>query len=153
MFDRCIDCLTYDLSQIETLEKVLTVSAKIMVILVHTIRDRNYIGRFGFYQYIGIGLNRSWQNAVIFHTHPDNSRKKAQRSKSKQLSYNNAIRCGFINKQTRLTMEHASAVAAETNASTGGFAMLEATMSKCCVRINSRCTSGSFRSMKSLTST
>jgi len=40
MFDRCIDCLTYDLSQIETLEKVLTVSAKIMVILVHTIRDR-----------------------------------------------------------------------------------------------------------------
>ena len=28
-----------------------------------------------------IGLNRSGQNAVIFLTHPDNLRKKAQRSK------------------------------------------------------------------------
>ena len=27
-----------------------------------------------------IGLNRSWQNAVIFLTHPDNLRKKAQRN-------------------------------------------------------------------------
>ena len=52
-----------------------------------------------------IGLNASWQNAVIFHTHPDNLRKKAQRSKSRQLSYNNGIRCGFINKQTRLTVD------------------------------------------------
>jgi len=43
-----------------------------------------------------IGLNRSWQNAVIFLTHPDNWRKKAQRSKSRQLSYNNASRSGFI---------------------------------------------------------
>jgi len=47
-----------------------------------------------------IGLNRSWQNAIIFLTHPDNLRKKAQRSKSRQLSYNNTSRCGFINKQT-----------------------------------------------------
>ena len=62
-----------------------------------------------------IGLSRCWQNAVIFLTHPDNLRKKAQRSKSRQLSYNNASRCGFINKQTRLTMEYASAVAAETS--------------------------------------
>jgi len=29
-----------------------------------------------------IGLSRCWQNAVIFLTHPDNLRKKAQRSKS-----------------------------------------------------------------------
>jgi len=60
--------------------------------------------------------------------HPDNLRKKTQRSKSRQLSYSNARRCGFINKQTRLTMEHASAVAAETKASSGSFAMLEATI-------------------------
>ena len=91
---------------------------------------------FGFYWYIGIGLNRSWQNAVIFLTHPDNLRKKAQRSKVKTvIFYNNASRCGFINKQTRLTMEHASAVAAETKASSGSFAMLEATTCRCCVRI------------------
>jgi len=57
-----------------------------------------------------IGLNRSWQNAVIFLTHPDNLRKKAQQIKSRQLSYNNARRRGFINKQTRLTVEHALAV-------------------------------------------
>jgi len=62
-----------------------------------------------------IGLSRSWQNAVIFLTHPDNLRKKAQRSKSRQLSYNNGSRCGFINKQTRLTMERASVVTTETS--------------------------------------
>jgi len=100
-----------------------------------------------------IGLNRSWQNAVIFLMHPDNLRKKAQRSKSRQLSYNNASRWGFIKKQTRLTMERASAVTTETKASTGGFAMLEATMCRCCVRINSCYTSESFRSTKSLTGT
>jgi len=100
-----------------------------------------------------IGLSRCWQNAVIFLTHPDNLRKKAQRSKSRQLSYNNAIRCGFINKQTRLTAERASAVTTETKASSGSFAMLESTTCRCCVRINSRCTSGSFRSTKSLTVT
>jgi len=81
-----------------------------------------------------IGLNRSCQNAVIFLTYPDNLRKKAQWSKSRQLSYNNAIGCGFINKQTRLTMEHASAVTTKTKASTGGFAMLEATTCRCCAR-------------------
>ena len=71
-----------------------------------------------------IGLSRCRQNAVIFVTHPDSLRKKAQRCKSRQLSYNNARRCGFINKQTTLTMEHASVVAAETKASSGSFAML-----------------------------
>ena len=100
-----------------------------------------------------IGHNRSWQNAVIFLTLPDNLRKKAQRSKSRQLSYNNASRCGFINKQTRLTMERASAVTTETKASSGSFAMLQPTACRCCVRINSRCSSGSFRSTKSLTGT
>jgi len=50
-------------------------------------------------------------------------------------------------------MEHASAVATERKASSGSFAMLEATTSRCCVRINSRCTSGSFRSRKRLTGT
>jgi len=64
-----------------------------------------------------IGLNRSWQNAVIFLTHADNLHKKAQRTKSRQLSCSNASRCVFINKQTRWTMEHASTVAAETKAS------------------------------------
>ena len=100
-----------------------------------------------------IGHNRSWQNAVIFFTHPDNLRKKAQRSKSRQLSYNNASRCGFINKQTRLTMEHVLAVTTKTKASSGSFAILEATMCRCCVWINSRYTSGSFCSLKSLTGT
>jgi len=99
-----------------------------------------------------IGLSKSWQNAVIFHTHPDNLRKKAQRSKSRQLSFN-ASKCGFINKQTRLTMERASAVTTETKASSGSSAMLEPTTCRCCVRINPRCTSGSFRSTKSLTGT
>jgi len=50
---------------------------------------------------------------------------KTQRTKSRQLSYNNASRYGFINKQTRLTMEHASAVTTEAQASSGGFAILE----------------------------
>jgi len=43
-----------------------------------------------------IGINRCWQKAVIFLTHPDNLRKKAQRSKSRQLFYRNASRCGLI---------------------------------------------------------
>jgi len=50
-------------------------------------------------------------------------------------------------------MEHASAVAAITKASSGSFAMLKATACRCCVRINSCCTSGSFRSTKPLTVT
>jgi len=44
-----------------------------------------------------IGLRRCWENAVIFLTHADNLRKKAQQTKSGQLSYNNA-RCVFIDK-------------------------------------------------------
>jgi len=58
---------------------------------------------FGFCQYIGIGqnrLSRCWQNAIIFLMHPDNLLKKAQQSKSKQLSCNNVSRCVFINEQT-----------------------------------------------------
>ena len=123
--------------------------------LIHQlIRDRSiYRPIFWFYRCIGIGLNMSWQDAVIFLTHPDNLRKKAQRSKSRQLSYNNASRCGFMNKQTRLTMERASAVTTETKASSGSFAMLESTTCRCRVRRNSRCTSGNFRSTKSLTGT
>jgi len=58
-----------------------------------------------------VGLSRCWRNVVIFLTHADNLRKKAQRTKSRQLSYSNASRCVFINKQTRQTMEHMSAVA------------------------------------------
>jgi len=50
-------------------------------------------------------------------------------------------------------MEYASAVAAETTASSGSFTMCEATTRRCCVRINSRCTSRSFRSTKRLTGT
>ena len=53
---------------------------------------------------------------------PHASRQLAQentKSKSRQLSYSNASRCGFINKQTRLTMEHALAVAAETKSIIG----------------------------------
>ena len=56
-------------------------------------------------------------NAVIFLTHGDNLHKKAQRTTSRQLSCSNASRCVLINKRTRWTMEHASAVTAETNAS------------------------------------
>jgi len=102
-----------------------------------------------------IGFNRSWQNAVIFLTHPDNMRKKAQRYKSRQLSYDNARRCGFINKQTRLTVRRPSQPKQKhhTKASSGSFAMLEARTCRCHVRINSRYTSGSFRSTKSLTGT
>jgi len=64
-----------------------------------------------------IGHSKCWQNAVIFLTHPDNLHKKAQQSKSRQLSYINCSRCVFINKQTRWTMKHTSAVAPETKAS------------------------------------
>jgi len=57
-----------------------------------------------------------------------------------------------FDKQTILTMEDAPAIAAETKASSRSFEMLEATACRCCVRINSRCTSGgSFRSTKSFT--
>jgi len=45
---------------------------------------------FGFYRYLYgpffISLNRCWQNAVIFLTHPHNLRKTEQWSKSGQLS-------------------------------------------------------------------
>jgi len=117
-----------------------------------------YIGRYWvlpIYRYRPkqIGLSRCWQNAVIFLMHPDNLCKKAQRSKSRRLSYSNASRCSFINNQTRLTMEHESAVEAETKASLGSFAMLEANVCRCCVQINSRCTSGSFCSTKRVTVT
>ena len=61
-----------------------------------------------------IGLSRCWKNAVTFHTHPDNLRKKAKWSKSRQLSYSMASRCGFINNLTKLAMKHTSAVASET---------------------------------------
>jgi len=57
-------------------------------------------------------VNRCWQNAVIFLMHADNLRKKAHQTKSWQLSCNNASRCVFINKQTRWTMWHMSAVTA-----------------------------------------
>ena len=49
--------------------------------------------------FIGIGLSRCWQNAVISLTHPDNLRKKAQRTKWRQLSCSNASRCVFIKKR------------------------------------------------------
>jgi len=45
-------------------------------------------------------------------------------------------------------MENASAVAAETKASSGSFAMLEATTCSCCIRKNSRCTSEVFAAGK-----
>jgi len=100
-----------------------------------------------------IGLGRCCRNAIIFLMHPHNLRKKTQWSKSRQLSYCNASRCDYINKQTRLPMEHASVFADGTKASSGSFAMLEATTCRCCVRINSRCTSGHLCSTKSLTGT
>jgi len=99
-----------------------------------TLEIDRYIGRYLSFTDI-IDLNRSWQNAVIFYMHADNLRKKAQRSKSRQLSYSNASKCGFINKLTRLTMQCASAVTTETKASSPSFAMLEATTCRCCVRI------------------
>jgi len=55
---------------------------------------------FGFCWYIGIDLSRCWQN-VIFLTHADNLHRKAQWTKSRQLSCSNASRCVFINKKTR----------------------------------------------------
>jgi len=54
------------------------------------------IGRYLGFTDISISAVRSWQNADILLTHPDNFRKKVQRSKSRQLSYNNASRCGII---------------------------------------------------------
>jgi len=112
-------------------------------------RDRPiYRPIFGFYRYIGIGQNgrfyrprRCWQNAIIFLTHPNNLRKKAQRNKSRQ-------------KQSE-KINHEARVGRRSRNKTiiGSFAMLEATTCRCCERINSRCTSGSFRSTKSLTVT
>jgi len=56
---------------------------------------RYYRPIFGFYRYIGIGLSRCWQNAVIFLKHADNLRTKVHRTKSRQLSCSNANRCIF----------------------------------------------------------
>ena len=64
-----------------------------------------------------ISLSRCWQNAVIFLPHPGNLLKKAQESKSRQLSCSNVSRCVFINKQARWIMEHVSAITAKTKAS------------------------------------
>jgi len=94
-----------------------------------------------------ISFGKCPQNAVIFLTHSHTLPKKPQQSKSRQLSCSNASRCVFIKKQTRLTMEHVSSVVAKTKASSESFAMLEAycldrtTMCRCCVWINSSCTS------------
>jgi len=55
--------------------------------------------------------------AVIFLTNADNLCKKGQQTQSRQLSYSTASWCIFINKQTRWTMEHMSAAAAKTKAS------------------------------------
>jgi len=69
-------------------------------------------------------LSRCCQNSVIFLTHSDNLCKKAQWSKSRQLSCSNTSRCVFINKQKRWTMEPTLAIAAKTKASSESFAML-----------------------------
>jgi len=45
-----------------------------------------------------IGLSRCCQNPIIFLMHPVNLHKKAQQSKSRQLSYSNASRCVFMHK-------------------------------------------------------
>jgi len=63
-----------------------------------------YIGRYlGFTDMLlsaktadFIGLSRCWQDAVILLMHPDNLRKKAQQSKSRQFFCSNASRCVFI---------------------------------------------------------
>jgi len=77
------------------------------------------------------------------------SRQLAQESTRKQVKtvILQHYQVRFINKQTRLTMERASAIADKTKASSGSCAMFEA---RCCVWIHSRYTSGSFRSTKSL---
>ena len=64
-----------------------------------------------------ISLSGCWQNAVIFLTHPENLHKKAQWTKSRQLSCSNATRCVFINRQTKWSMKHTSAIILETKAS------------------------------------
>jgi len=61
-------------------------------------------------------LRSPTQNTAIFLTYADNMHKKAQRTKSRELSCSNASRCVFINKQARWTMKHTSAVAANTKA-------------------------------------
>jgi len=45
-----------------------------------------------------ISLSRYQQNTVIVLTYADNSRKKAQQNKSRQLSCSNASRCILTNK-------------------------------------------------------
>jgi len=99
-----------------------------------------------------IGLNRSWQNAVVFLMHPDTLHKKAQRSKSKQLSYNNASRCGFINKQTRWRMRWPSQPKQKRHREVSQC-LKPPRAGRCCVRMNSHYTSGSFSSTKNLTGT
>jgi len=96
-----------------------------------------------------VGVNRTLLHSSRIQTTCARKHNEA----SQQLSYSNASMCGLKNKQTRLTMWHASAVTAETKTSLGSFAMLEATMSRCCLQINSCCASASFCRMKSLTVT
>jgi len=45
---------------------------------------------------------RHWQNAVVCLTHADNLHKKAQRTKSRQLSCSNASRYVFTSRQDGL---------------------------------------------------
>jgi len=68
------------------------------------------------YQYIGIGLEVVDKTLLHF-SHIQTTCTRKYNESSQQLSYSNASRCVFINKQTRLTMEHALAVTAETKAS------------------------------------
>ena len=88
-----------------------------------TIRDRltyqpgRYLGFTDISVSVKTAMSRCWQSAVIFLTDPSNLRKKAQWNKSRQLPCSNASRYIFINKQTRSTIKHMSAVEAKTKVS------------------------------------
>ena len=61
---------------------------------------------------VGVDKTLLYSSHILTNLH-----KKAQRTKSRQLSCSNASKCIFINKQTRWTTEHVSTVATETKAS------------------------------------
>jgi len=119
-----------DIIMVSTISRMLCAVVAVVIIILNVrwwlwVEIDRYIGWYLDFTDISvsaktadiIGLSRCWQNAVIFLTHPDNLHEKAQWTKSRQFSCSNASRCIFINKQTRWTMEHVSAIAAETKAS------------------------------------
>jgi len=81
-------------------------------------RDRPIIGRYLGFTDILVSVSVGVDITLLYSSRMQTTcARKHNKSKSRQLSCSNAYRCVFIHKVARWAMEHASAVIAETKAS------------------------------------